>query len=751
MYKRLTCLVFYAVVIGVLLSSTANAELVGWWKFDETAGMTAADSSGNGYDGTLMGDPQWVEGWLDGGVELDGTDDYVDLDISALVPTLDETTLTIWVNWTGEGGAWQRIIDIGTGTSYYIYITPQAAAFGNALHVAITAGSGWSEFSSSEGMLATGWHHIAITNSLSAAAMVMYLDGKVVGTMEDVTNFVSGIGEANQSWLGRSQYVADPGFNGILDDFRIYNHVLSEIDLHAIAVTNYQRAWKPNPTEDEIDVLLDRKLIWNRGIVSDETFELYNEHQVYIGTDFNDVNSATVPAATVTDANEYVTSLDYDTTYYWRVDEVSSLDPNSTVKGEVWSFTTANFIVVEDFEDYNDFEPYTVYLTWIDGWGDAMNGSTAGYPEPIFINGEHYLETTIVHGGAQSMPLFYDNNAGLSEVTRTFNADWTQDDVVTLTLFYYGDASNAVEPMYVALDGNAVITNDNPRAVLDNSWIQWDILLQDFADQGVDLTNVETMSIGMGDKVNPQAGGGTGHVFFDNIRLYRSLPAEPEPETEPVDPGTDNLVAYYAFENNTEDGSDNGLHATVEGNPQYVPGLTSYGTAMAFDASFDHIVLPIGSAIASMSDITVACWVDFSNEGGSWQRVWDFGVSPEGDNDPNFYMFVTPRWGTNGQLRFAISTGTETNITAPETLPSGWHHVTATIDSASMTMKLYQDGRLVAEGETPLLPSDLGETNQNFLARSQFAADDFYLGSIDEFRIYDRALSLPEVLYLAHK
>ena len=143
--------------------------------------------------------------------------------------------------------------------------------------------------------------------------------------------------------------------------------------------------------------------------------------------------------------------------------------------------------------------------------------------------------------------------------------------------------------------------------------------------------------------------------------------------------------------------------------------------------------------------ITVATWANFSNLGGGWQRLWDFGMSDQ------IYMFVTPRIGTNGQLRFAITTDTvpEASITGPETLPSGWHHVTVTIDSASMAMKLYQDGKLVAEGTTPVLPSDLGETTENFLGRSQFAGDAFYLGSLDEFRIYDRALSVEEILFLA--
>jgi len=748
MYKKLIYLISFALVLALALSSTTSAELVGWWKFDETSGAIAADSSGNGNDGTLYGDPQWVAGWIDGGLQLDGEDDYVELPIGSLIPTLEETTLTIWVNWLG-GDPWQRIIDFGTGTGNYIYLTPSAATFANSLHVAITNGAGWDEFSSGKGTLPIGdWHHIAIAVSDSNGTIAMYLDGELVGSMDGAVNTVSGLGETNQNWLGRSQYPADDTLNGILDDFRIYNHVLSEFGLHAIAVTNFRKAWKPRPADGQVDVLLDQKLIWNQGIISDETFELYNEHNVYFGTDFNDVNSATEPTVIVTDENEYATHLDYDTMYYWRVDEVSSLDPNNPVRGDVWSFTAANFVVVEDFEDYNDYAPDEVWNTWIDGFDDPANGSTAGYPNPAFFSGEHYMEDEIVHGGNWSMPLFYDNSeAGLSEVTRTFNADWTQEDVVTLTLFYYGEAGNVAEPMYVALNGNAVVTNDDPKAALDNEWNQWDILLQEFADQGVNLTNVNTMSIGFGNKANPQPGGGTGHVFFDDIRLYRSLPEEAEPEPEPVDPGTGNLMAYYAFENNTQDGSGNGQHGTAWGNPQYVSGPTGYGMAMDFDGTGDYVALPIGSAIAQMTDITIACWADFSNVGGSYQRLWDFGTSE--DN----YMFVTPRIGNNGELRFAIETEevAEINITAPATLPSGWHHVTVTIDSASMTMKLYQDGKLVAEGETSVLPSDLGETNQNYLGRSQFVADAYYDGSLDEFRIYDRALSHGEIRYLAGK
>jgi hypothetical protein len=281
------------------------------------------------------------------------------------------------------------------------------------------------------------------------------------------------------------------------------------------------QASMPEPTNGATDVSLDPNLSWRIG---------YNaaRHDVYFGTnanDINDVNSANLadyPNVTYENlsANSFSPgTLDMNTTYYWRVDEVNDAHPDMLWKGDVWSFTTLNFFVVEDFEDYNDYEPHTVWDTWIDGYGDPANGSTAGYPNPDFVAGQHYLEDVIVYSGNWSMPFFYDNSVGLSEVTRTLNADWTVDDVVTLTLFYYGDPNNTPQPMYVVID-DAIFTNDDINAALVTEWTRWDISLQLLADQGVNLSNVGSMTIGFGNKANPTPDG-SGHVFIDDIRLYR--------------------------------------------------------------------------------------------------------------------------------------------------------------------------------------------------------------------------------------
>jgi hypothetical protein len=275
-------------------------------------------------------------------------------------------------------------------------------------------------------------------------------------------------------------------------------------------------AYGPVPGNGAVDTVIDPEFSWRPG-------KLAASHVVNLGTDPNALSQVATRAL---GDESYINSsqLLFNQTYYWRVDEVNDLEPNSPWIGKTWSFTTGNYLEIENFEDYNDYPPYEVFMTWEDGYVDPMNGSTAGYGDPDFVAGEHYLEDANVHGGGWSMPLFYDNTAAqISEVTRSFAAplsNWTRDDVVTLTLFFCGDPNNIAEPMFVVVDG-VVVTHPDPDAALITEWTRWDIPLQDLADQGVNLGNVRSMTIGFGNKANPTAGDGFGFVFFDDIRLYR--------------------------------------------------------------------------------------------------------------------------------------------------------------------------------------------------------------------------------------
>ena len=248
-------------------------------------------------------------------------------------------------------------------------------------------------------------------------------------------------------------------------------------------------------------------------------------HEVYFGTDADVVADAT-KASPEFKATKALGEESYDpgklawqTTYYWRVDEVNNLHPDSPWIGDVWSFTTGDFLLVDDFEGYtdNDAAGEAVWQSWIDGFGVAGNGSQVGYLLPP------YAEKTIVHSGAQSMPLLYNNSAGVTnseaERTLTWPRDWTEENVAELSLWFHGDPANAAEPLYVAVS-NAVVTNDDPAAAQIDDWTQMVIPLQAFADQGVNLRSVDKIMVGLGSKGGPSAGG-SGTMFIDDIRLYR--------------------------------------------------------------------------------------------------------------------------------------------------------------------------------------------------------------------------------------
>jgi hypothetical protein len=285
----------------------------------------------------------------------------------------------------------------------------------------------------------------------------------------------------------------------------------------------------PDPANGAVDVKQTQIITWSPSVFA-------GSHQVYFGTDEDAVKNADTGSPEYKGTRDLGAEsydpgmLEWNTTYYWRIDEANNVNPDSPWTGNVWSFTTANFLIVDDFESYNDLDPddpesNRIFNVWLDGYDDPTNGSLVGYENPPFA------EQTIVHGGNQSMPLFYDNSVGYSEatLTLTYPRDWTENGISTLTIWFRGISDNVAETLYVALNGSAVVSHDNPDAARIDTWTEWNIDLQAFADQSVNLANVNTIAIGLGDK-NPDVSGlagGSGTMYFDDIRLYR--PAEPAP------------------------------------------------------------------------------------------------------------------------------------------------------------------------------------------------------------------------------
>jgi hypothetical protein len=268
----------------------------------------------------------------------------------------------------------------------------------------------------------------------------------------------------------------------------------------------------PNPSNGALDVSQSPILTWSPGIFG-------TSHEIYFGTD---AMSLELKGSGNLGSERYDPGqLEWNNTYYWRVDEANNANADSPWTGPLWSFATANFLVLDDMENYNDLEEgepdsNRIYLAWVDGFDNpAINGSIVGHANAPFA------EQLIVHGGNQSMPFSYDNAVGKSEATLTLtsNRDWTFKGINTLTIWFRGSSGNAAENMYVALNDTAVVNHENPNAAQIGSWTEWNIDLTLFADQGIDLTNVNSITIGFGNRNNPTAGG-AGMMYFDDIRLY---------------------------------------------------------------------------------------------------------------------------------------------------------------------------------------------------------------------------------------
>jgi len=204
----------------------------------------------------------------------------------------------------------------------------------------------------------------------------------------------------------------------------------------------------PNPADGAVGVKPSVVLGWDAGAVAES-------HEVYFGSDADAVANATTASPeykgpkVLGEESIDPGKLTLNTTYYWRIDEVNGVNPDSPWAGNVWSFTTGDFFVIDDFEDY-DANDNQIWYTWHDGLGYGAPGT------PDFFGGNgtgaavgdettaSYTEETIVNGGSQSMPISYDNNKqGYSkysevEYTLTDQRDWTEEGVANLSLWFRG-------------------------------------------------------------------------------------------------------------------------------------------------------------------------------------------------------------------------------------------------------------------------------------------------------------------------
>jgi len=272
----------------------------------------------------------------------------------------------------------------------------------------------------------------------------------------------------------------------------------------------------PQPADDANNVSVEAVLNWRAGREA-------ASHEVYVSCDPQAVSDGTALVDSVATSNCPAGALDFGAIYYWKVDEVNEVAAVSLWEGDLWSFTTQEYGVIDDFESYND-EDNLIFDTWLDGWINET-GSTVGYFEAPFA------ERKIVQGGKQSMPLEYNNAEApfYSEASLTWPAaqDWTTGGIDSLRLYFRGEADNAAESLYVAIEDSTgqagVVAHSDPEAALAIEWQEWTIPLSEFGT--VNLTSIETLHIGLGNRAHPQAGG-EGLIYIDTVGIGHPMAVE---------------------------------------------------------------------------------------------------------------------------------------------------------------------------------------------------------------------------------
>ena len=515
-----------------------DPNLVGWWKFEANKGTRIVDWSGHGNHGTISGaaNVQWVSSLFNLGLEFLGDyQGYVELPPGMV--TTGKGSILMWINTTqgnDEGMLWYGTAVTygnGYGGENEIHINIDDPGAGEVDFFLEEDGSGSDITINGPEVGGQGWTHVAATWDLADGCR-LYVNGLQVGSEPHNTNVqdlaVIRLGSAAED---------DVFYEGIMDDVRLFDRALSADEVVEIFSKGEdpRRPGSPQPGNSSLVTLIEATpLSWSPG-------EGASEHDVYFGTDRDAVAGAdasdttgiyrgrhSVTTHTPAEGVEWAGGP-----YYWRIDEIAG--DGTITEGGIWSFTVADYLIVDDFESYNDIvfgEPGSnlIYETWKDGFDNpTVNGSAAGYVEAF----QPTMESGIVHGGGQSAPLLYNNGtAALSEITANTSdlpvgRNWTIGSPQTLVLWFHGSPANSVsDRLYVKINGAKVTYPGNAADVAAVRWKQWNI---DLATLGTNLTNVTQVTIGL---ERAGAVGGAGTVLIDDIRLYRTAPQVVVPSEE---------------------------------------------------------------------------------------------------------------------------------------------------------------------------------------------------------------------------
>jgi hypothetical protein len=546
-------------------------------------------------------------------------------------------------------------------------------------------------------------------------------------------------------------------------------------------------ATSPNPPSGSADIEPDVQLCWTPACANGGQYVYFSD----VGSQVRSRSAAARGPLLPADANSFQPpQVELGRTYYWCVDGLASKAPDAVLAGDVWSFTVSDRFVIDDFEEYLDSE---VGLgPWqCSGWWDAYVGAATSQTCDHFLTIEYY----------------YDR-ASYSEAARQFDPpqDWTRQGATVLQLLLRGTPPDPrIAPMYVSVtDGQReqLVRYDAPVDIdSDTDWYAWRIPLGEF--HGVDLTHVQGMTIGIQPgsiqpgqsyrgmtsitevslcpvRCSPCAAsngscvtvhalvdcgerrtmdqGPTADLSGDCTVDYRDVellaadwlqaPAQTCAVAAPNEP-----VLWYTFDGQVNDNAGS-AHGLLQGRAHFEPGR--FGQAVRFTYRGDVVTIPDADKV--FAGITEAITIAFWQYGDDSSHLNDTICGSDyeyGRSNPAISINLGC-WENPGQYRWdcgypwSISNRLAGRHGDKIEWTGRWNHWAFTKDIRVSSggqkgrMEIYLNGRLYASRtgtDSPIAGVRSFEIGSGWYGR--------YDGLIDDFRIYNYALSPAEVAWLA--
>ncbi len=541
-----------------------------------------------------------------GGIGLDASDQH------------SISTTQMWISKKGSGPIW---IQYEFDTAYKLY----------QMWV-------WNSNQAIESIVGFGAKDVTIQTSL---------DGTTWTDVPNVPEFAQATGEPN--YVHNTEVDLGGAFAKFVKLTINFNWADAKTQASLSEVRFFQMpmlAREPQPASGSVDVALDATLNWRPGRQA-------AEHQVFVSADAAAVTAGTAPVAKVTDHKLPLASsgLEFGKTYYWKVVEVNAAETPKSWEGPVWSFTTVQYAVAEDFEGYDD-KCNRIFFAWVDGFGHSgsadcgvapnsgnATGSTVGNINPPFA------EQTVVHGGRQAMPMWFDNTKApfYSEAQCDLKTPevWTRGGANTLTVWVLGDA-----PAFLETSPGTILMNGTGTDVWDTS-DQFRFVYKQLKGNGSIVARVDSV-------------GNTNAWAKAGVMIRESTAAGSVHAFTAATPTSSHGVSFQ-YRNDTGVATNSNTDVANTPMPQWVK-VTRNGTSFTAQYSADgktwtDIVPTTAATITMASDVLiglgvtshaagVACGAKFSNVSttgtvsGQWQ-VAEVGAVQTGGNTPEaFYLVV---------------------------------------------------------------------------------------------------------------